>query len=86
MTELNLLYGPDESTLNNQGGLMDRNEGIYTSQISGKQLHNMASNNDDVASEKQVQQQMQQQMQQQIQQQMQQQAQQQAIHQAMEMT
>lgn len=78
MTDLNLLYGPDESSLNYQGGSNDRNEGVYTSQISGKQLHNMASNNDDVANEKQVQQQMQQHLQQQLQQQMQQQAQQQA--------
>lgn len=82
MTDLNLLYGPDDNLIGDQ---MERkeNEGLYSSQISGQQLHKMASQNDMVQHDKnqqmqQLQQVQQQQMQQQqMQQQMKQQIQQQ---------
>ena len=41
MTDLNLLYGSDDNLMGDQ---MERKEGggLYSSQISGQQLHKMA--------------------------------------------
>lgn len=83
MTDLNLLYGSDDNLMGDQ---MERKEngGLYSSQISGQQLHKMASQNDMVQDDKNQQmQQLQQVQQQQMQQQMKQQIQQQV--QAMQM-
>lgn len=77
MTDLNLLYGSDDNLMGDQ---MERKEGggLYSSQISGQQLHKMASQNDMVQDDKNQQmQQLQQVQQQQMQQQMKQQIQQQ---------
>ena len=77
MTDLNLLYGSDDNLMADQ---MERKEssGLYSSQISGQQLHKMASQNDMVQDDKNQQmQQLQQVQQQQMQQQMKQQIQQQ---------
>jgi len=77
MTDLNLLYGSDDNLMGDQ---MERKEngGLYSSQISGQQLHKMASQNDMAQDDKNQQmQQMQQVQQQQMQQQMKQQIQQQ---------
>tara|TARA_B100000795_G_scaffold229523_1_gene186629 strand:+ start:211 stop:768 length:558 start_codon:yes stop_codon:yes gene_type:complete len=69
MTDLNLLYGSDDNLMGDQ---MDRKEGgLYTSQISGQQLHKMASQNDMVNDDKNQQTQQNQQLQQVQQQQMQ---------------
>ena len=76
MTDLNLLYGPEDNLMGNQMGANDG--GMYSSQLSGQQLHKMASQNT-VDQEEKQQQQMQQQMQQQVQQQMQQQQMQQQM-------
>lgn len=43
MTELNLLYGSDDNLMSDS---MDRNENVYSSKVSGQQLHKMASQND----------------------------------------
>jgi hypothetical protein len=71
MTDLNLLYGSDDNLMGDQMGGREGG-GMYSSQLSGQQLHKMASQSGIEQEEKQ-QQQMQQQMQQQQQQQMQQQ-------------
>ena len=75
MTDLNLLYGPEDNLMGDQMGAKDG--GMYSSQLSGQQLHKMASQNTVDQEEKQQQQQQQQQLQQMQQQQMQQQMQQQ---------
>lgn len=80
MTDLNLLYGPEDNLMGDQMGAKDG--GMYSSQLSGQQLHKMASQNTVDQEEKQqqlqqLQQMQQQQMQQQVQQQQQQQQQQQ---------
>ena len=74
MTDLNLLYGPEDNLMGDQMGAKDG--GMYSSQLSGQQLHKMASQNT-VDQEEKQQQQQQQQLQQLQQQQMQQQMQQQ---------
>lgn len=74
MTDLNLLYGPEDNLMGDQMGAKDG--GMYSSQLSGQQLHKMASQNTVDQEEKQQQQQQQQQLQQMQQQQMQQQMQQ----------
>jgi len=74
MTDLNLLYGSEDNLMGDQMGAKD---GGYSSQLSGQQLHKMASQNTVDQEEKQQQQQQQQQLQQIQQQQMQQQMQQQ---------
>ena len=71
MTDLNLLYGSDDNLMGDQ---------MYSSQLSGQQLHKMASQSSMEQEEKQQQQMQQQQLQQMQQQQMQQQMQQQ-VHQ-----
>ena len=81
MTDLNLLYGPEDNLMGNQMGANDG--GMYSSQLSGQQLHKMASQNTVDQEEKQQQQMQQQQMQQQMQQQVQQQMQQQQMQQQM---
>lgn len=43
MTELNLLYGSDDNLMSDP---IDRNENVYSSKVSGQQLHKMASQND----------------------------------------
>jgi cation transport ATPase len=75
MTDLNLLYGQEDNLMGDQMGAKDG--GMYSSQLSGQQLHKMASQNTVDQEEKQQQQQQQQQLQQMQQQQMQQQMQQQ---------
>ena len=75
MTDLNLLYGQEDNLMSDQMGAKDG--GMYSSQLSGQQLHKMASQNTVDQEEKQQQQQQQQQLQQMQQQQMQQQMQQQ---------
>lgn len=75
MTDLNLLYGPEDNLMGDQMGAKDG--GMYSSQLSGQQLHKMASQNTVDQEEKQQHQQQQQQLQQMQQQQMQQQMQQQ---------
>lgn len=75
MTDLNLLYGQEDNLMGDQMGAKDG--GVYSSQLSGQQLHKMASQNTVDQEEKQQQQQQQQQLQQMQQQQMQQQMQQQ---------
>ena len=75
MTDLNLLYGQEDNLMGDQMGSKDG--GVYSSQLSGQQLHKMASQNTVDQEEKQQQQQQQQQLQQMQQQQMQQQMQQQ---------
>ena len=75
MTDLNLLYGQEDNLMGDQMGAKDG--GMYSSQLSGQQLHKMASQNTvDQEEKQQQQQQLQQMQQQQMQQQMQQQAQQ----------
>jgi hemolysin activation/secretion protein len=76
MTDLNLLYGPEDNLMGDQMGAKDG--GMYSSQLSGQQLHKMASQNtvDQEEKQQQQQQQLQQMQQQQMQQQMQQQVQQ----------
>jgi len=75
MTDLNLLYGPEDNLMGDQMGAKDG--GMYSSQLSGQQLHKMASQNTvDQEEKQQQQQQLQQMQQQQMQQQMQQQVQQ----------
>ena len=75
MTDLNLLYGSDDNLIG--GDQMGGREsgGMYSSQLSGQQLHKMASQSSMEQEEKQQmqQQQLQQMQQQQMQQQMQQQ-------------
>ena len=83
MTDLNLLYGSDDNLMGDQ---MSGKEGggMYSSQLSGQQLHKMASQSsmDQEEKQQQMQQMQQQQMQQQqMQQQMQQQQMQQQMHQ-----
>ena len=75
MTDLNLLYGQEDNLMGDQMGAKDG--GVYSSQLSGQQLHKMASLNTVDQEDKQQQQQQQQQLQQMQQQQMQQQMQQQ---------
>ena len=82
MTDLNLLYGPEDNLMSDQMGAKDG--GMYSSQLSGQQLHKMASQNTVDQEEKQQQQQQQQQLQQMQQQQMQQQMQQQQMQQQMQ--
>lgn len=78
MTDLNLLYGSDDNLMSDQMERKENGGGLYSSQISGQQLHKMASQNDMVYDDKNQQmQQMQQVQQQQMQQQMKQQIQQQ---------
>lgn len=79
MTDLNLLYGSDDNLMGDQ---MSGREGggMYSSQLSGQQLHKMASQPSMDQEEKQQQHMQQQQLQQMQQQQMQQQMQQQ-VHQ-----
>jgi uncharacterized membrane protein YdbT with pleckstrin-like domain len=79
MTDLNLLYGQEDNLMGDQMGAKDG--GMYSSQLSGQQLHKMASQNTVDQEEKQQQQQQQQQLQQMQQQQMQQQMQQQQMQQ-----
>jgi hypothetical protein len=43
MTELNLLYGSEDNLMSDSN---DRNENVYSSKVSGQQLHKMASQND----------------------------------------
>ena len=43
MTDLNLLYGPEDNLMGDQMGAKDG--GMYSSQLSGQQLHKMASQN-----------------------------------------
>jgi hypothetical protein len=43
MTELNLLYGSEDNLMSDS---IDRNENVYSSKVSGQQLHKMASQND----------------------------------------
>ena len=76
MTDLNLLYGQEDNLMGDQMGAKDG--GMYSSQLSGQQLHKMASQNTVDQEEKQQQQQQQQQLQNMQQQQMQQQQMQQA--------
>ena len=53
MTELNLLYGGDN--LLNDNTVDNRKESVYSSKISGQQLHQLAMNNDNnVMEEKQM--------------------------------
>ena len=75
MTDLNLLYGSDDNLMGDQMGGKEGG-GMYSSQLSGQQLHKMASQSSMDQEEKQ-QQQMQQQQMQQMQQMQQQQMQQQ---------
>ena len=82
MTDLNLLYGPEDNLMGDQMGAKDG--GMYSSQLSGQQLHKMASQNTVDQEEKQQQQQQQMQQQQMQQQQMQQQVQQQQQQQQMQ--
>ena len=74
MTELNLLYGADENM--NSISDIEKKDTVYSSKISGHQIHKMASqqdtSNDDVVSQQQQQQQQQQMQQIQQMQQMQQ--------------
>jgi len=79
MTDLNLLYGSDDNLMGDQMGGRESG-GMYSSQLSGQQLHKMASQSSMEQEEKQQQQMQQQQLQQMQQQQMQQQMQQQ-VHQ-----
>lgn len=79
MTDLNLLYGSDDNLMGDQMGGRESG-GMYSSQLSGQQLHKMASQPSMEQEEKQQQQMQQQQLQQMQQQQMQQQMQQQ-VHQ-----
>ena len=79
MTDLNLLYGSDDNLMGDQMGGRESG-GMYSSQLSGQQLHKMASQPSMDQEEKQQQQMQQQQLQQMQQQQMQQQMQQQ-VHQ-----
>ena len=81
MTDLNLLYGQEDNLMGDQMGAKDG--GMYSSQLSGQQLHKMASQNTVDQEEKQQQQQQQQQLQHMQQQQMQQQMQQQQMQQQM---
>jgi cation transport ATPase len=81
MTDLNLLYGQEDNLMGDQMGAKDG--GMYSSQLSGQQLHKMASQNTVDQEEKQQQQQQQQQLQNMQQQQMQQQMQQQQMQQQM---
>ena len=78
MTDLNLLYGSDDNLMGDQMG-GGESGGMYSSQLSGQQLHKMASQPSMDQEEKQQMQQ--QQMQQQQLQQMQQQQMQQQVHQ-----
>lgn len=75
MTDLNLLYGSDDNLMGDQMGGREGG-GMYSSQLSGQQLHKMASQPSIEQEEKQQQQMQQQQLQQMQQQQMQQQMQQ----------
>lgn len=68
MTELNLLYGSDDNLMSDP---IDRNENVYSSKVSGQQLHKMASQNDTGYEDKISKQQMMLQQQQQQQQQQQ---------------
>ena len=79
MTDLNLLYGSDDNLMGDQMGA-NEGGGMYSSQLSGQQLHKMASQPSMEQEEKKQQQMQQQQLQQMQQQQMQQQMQQQ-VHQ-----
>ena len=81
MTDLNLLYGPDDNLMGDQMGAKEGG-GMYSSQLSGQQLHKMASQPNMEQEEKQ--QQMQQQQMQQMQQQQLQQMQQQQMQQQMQ--
>jgi hypothetical protein len=80
MTELNLLYGGDENISSES---MEKNDNAYSSQISGNNMHKMASKSDilyddkEMQSNKQTQQTQQEKQNQQNQQQMEQQYQQQ---------
>lgn len=82
MTDLNLLYGSDDNLMGDQMGGRE-SVGMYSSQLSGQQLHKMASQPSMDQEEKQQmqQQQMQQQQLQQMQQQQMQQQMQQQVHQ-----
>ena len=71
MTDLNLLYGSDDNLMGDQMGGKEGG-GMYSSQLSGQQLHKMASQSSMDQEEKQQQQMQQQQLQQMQQQQMQQ--------------
>jgi len=75
MTDLNLLYGSDDNLMSDQMERKENGGGLYSSQISGQQLHKMASQNDMVYDDKNQQMQQMQQMQQQMKQQIQQQVQ-----------
>ena len=87
MTDLNLLYGSDDNLIG--GDQMGGREsgGMYSSQLSGQQLHKMASQSSMEQEEKQQmqQQQLQQMQQQQMQQQQLQQMQQQQLQQLQQM-
>lgn len=80
MTDLNLLYGSDDNLMGDQMGA-NEGGGMYSSQLSGQQLHKMASQPSMEQEEKKQQQMQQQQLQQMQQQHMQQQMQQQQVHQ-----
>jgi hypothetical protein len=69
MTELNLLYGSEDNLMSDS---IDRNDSVYSSKVSGQQLHKMASQNDVGYEDKIAKQQMLLQQQQQQQQQKQQ--------------
>ena len=43
MTDLNLLYGAEDNMSSNQ---IDNSDNMYSSQISGQQLHKLALQND----------------------------------------
>ena len=80
MTDLNLLYGSEDNLMSDQMGTKEGG-GMYSSQLSGQQLHKMALQPSMEQEEKQQMQQQQMQQQQMQQQQMQQQQMQQQMQQ-----